>query len=743
MSYAKVEDPNLLEALEKKSKKVTDPNLLAQLNAKDNEQYQTPETKGWAGIGEDIADLPGKALAFGLSIPEESTDSGLGWNYFSNKGQLKENPKRAAKNFIAGIGENAIGALNLPYKGLKYLGEKGVIPEWLKNYNETGLPIPFTGRHIPTHIPENLGFEEKVLGLKGNEPGDKFLRMMSAFGGAPKASSVIPGIGKEVRSVRKFNYKALKNKLEESGFTAEMADSALKAAESAAKREFNATNPDALHYKLGNTKEAIQEKAEQLAKPAKTEMPGEPPESFTGENPQPPEIPAHPELPPEHPYEPMAEKTESLLKTAEQKAKEAEAALNKHLGEGQTHHARFGKEVTKEREKLESANKEKYGEVDKDLESKNVTVKKESADTLMKKISKAISEHGLESKEVEDLHNQIHALGKGQTIPAKQFLKMYRTMRNQMYEDFMFAKENPNTEGGTKAYDRAKKLQEQEKSMYSLLKESMGPETFKKFEEAQAHFREKIAPMRQNTTFREIQKKGKVAGSILEKGIGDEIGQNILQEMIRNNPELQRLAVGQEFAGKVKNLYAPNEELQANYFPHMPELSDLMKAHQEATKGHEQMTALHIQAKAHDVAQEKIAKERTKERETISKTHEKKVADLLKSHDKAISNYQKQKSAYDSAKSKHENATRQYENEQEAREQLQKSHDKLVQRMESLEKTIPDLEKKAHAKKQSLEEKHKNMVAYEKAEADFKKMKTMIKKGGKLLIKVGKKINAL
>lgn len=128
----------------------------------------TPEEQastGWGAIGHDIAEKS-KATIFGIpkSLQKEQ--------FQGIKEQAQNEPSRIAKNLAAGLGEGAIGLLNSPHDLLKYLGEKKVIPEALKNYNE----LPFT------HIPD-LGIEEK-MGLGEEKPGDALTKLIPQLIGA-------------------------------------------------------------------------------------------------------------------------------------------------------------------------------------------------------------------------------------------------------------------------------------------------------------------------------------------------------------------------------------------------------------------------------------------------------------------------------------------------------------------------------------------------------------------------------
>jgi hypothetical protein len=619
---------------------------------------------GWKGIAQDVSGLPSKAFEFAVSSPRKLGESA---------GQLFNNPVRAGGNLLAGLGEAGIGFVNSAHNALKYLGEKEVIPDWLKKYNE----LPFT------HVPD-LGIEKKLFGEQ--KPGDEMLRLIGALAPIPK----IRGL---TTKPKKLELNELKNKLEQSGMKVSGAEKELEEAKNASLRDFRTHNPYLLENSLNTTKEKVNELKPNIDNPVNE-----------------PVLNPH-EIPGLHEYEPQSPGTESLLKTKEQKLAEAEKKLNTYLGEGQIHHERFATEVKEGREKLENQNTSNYKAVDKQLEGKNVQVKNnEIANKILKNVEQDTSDNFLSSLGLSTPKEKMIP-----SIPAKDFLAAYRKVRNESYEQLMFARENPNTELGQKAYEKHLKLKKHEEDMHSLLKESMGEDIYKDFRKAQDYFKDTIAPMRQNSTFREVQKKGKVSGSLLEKSVGTEVGQDILQNMIHQNPEMMRLAVGHEYAGKVNNLYKPNELLEKRYFPRMSELQNLMKEHHGARQEHEHAAAQHEQATSHDKEQENIASLKVKFRDNAIKEQE-------KEHKKLTDQYTKDKITYD----KHA-----------------KMYSDGLEKIKSLEETIPNLKLKAEKVKQSLEDKHKNMLAYEKARDDLYKTRALVKKATKVVIKIGKKLSAL
>jgi hypothetical protein len=133
------------------------------------------ESKGLAGIGEDIKSsainlLPNiKEMAFAL--PEQLKQTGR---------QIVNDPSRAYANIGAGLGEGAVGTLNIPSNIMQYLARKGIVSQ---NAADETLRVPDTGF-------------EKAIGLDDSQPGDQLLRMPGQFFLPAKAGKLAAGLGK-------------------------------------------------------------------------------------------------------------------------------------------------------------------------------------------------------------------------------------------------------------------------------------------------------------------------------------------------------------------------------------------------------------------------------------------------------------------------------------------------------------------------------------------------------------------
>ena len=295
----------------------------SQLKSLDEEEeipYTPPPPRsGWSGIWEDLKDIPGKAVDYVADLPHQIGASGS---------QLVNKPGRAIKNLLAGVGELGEGILNTPHEAIKYLGEKEVIPDWLKKYNE----LPFT------HIPD-LGVE-KAMGLDNNEEGDQFLRQLPGLYAGGRAVASIPGVkGAAKRIAAQTEHRPLTKKVGELEKQQEEATGKHGAAETEfnvlkdfLERQpgFESSNPAVLErkaleaqQKLDSLRQQSEATPEHLRATEEPIAPEKTPLSIVepvraGEKPQISEEPI--------------KQAESLLKTNEQKSAEHEAQNLRHLG---------------------------------------------------------------------------------------------------------------------------------------------------------------------------------------------------------------------------------------------------------------------------------------------------------------------------------------------------------------------------------------------------------------------------
>lgn len=132
-------------------------------------------TKGWKGVAEDVGDSLSGVIPAGVeminALPGQLKETGR---------QIIDDPMRAYANLGLGLGEGAVGTLNIPSNIAKYLSRKDIISD---KAAEDVLRVP------------DLGFE-KAIGMDQQQPGDALLRLPGQFALPGKFGNVFKGLGK-------------------------------------------------------------------------------------------------------------------------------------------------------------------------------------------------------------------------------------------------------------------------------------------------------------------------------------------------------------------------------------------------------------------------------------------------------------------------------------------------------------------------------------------------------------------
>ncbi len=378
----------------------------------------------------------------------------------------------------------------------------------------------------------------------------------------------------------------------------------------------------------------------------------------------------------------LVPQAESLLKTSDQKAAEAEQSISKHLGEGEAHDVRAAKKLNELIKGKKSEIGDIYKGVDQELKDTHVMLPRgREINQITNDIQKAIKDGGYGSKEVEKLAQELEQAQNGKDlVPGDNFLAMYRSTRSLANKA---ARNSRKTD--IDALDRAhwekqnKELTETADKMNDILKNHMSEESYADLQEANHRWRTEITPLYKNKLYYQITKEGRLPSDIINQVRGTGEGQEILRGMIKSDPEILKNVVGQRYAGNPKKLQE-FDELSHEFIKEMPELQQLRGAHKEALQ--------------------------TKKMNEES---------LVRAKDKA----QSMKAEADRIKKGFEETQKQQVGRQKTAGELKE----IEQKVADLERYIPELKKKAKAKNISLQKKVELEGKIAKAEKDIAKFK--------------------
>lgn len=166
------------------------------------------------------------------------------------------------------------------------------------------------------------------------------------------------------------------------------------------------------------------------------------------------------------------------------------------------------------------------------------------------------------------------------TINGKKFFRAYRSLRSLEGEQRSKAF-GLSPEAHDEWISRANKTKQTYEDMEKIIKEHFPENSLKRLHDINYRYSKEVAPLHENEIYQQMLKHGRVNGNVIEKLSGTTKGNNILNKLISSNPELSRLLIGNEYAGKAEKLLKPNKLLEP-YLKANPEISRLVGLQKEA-----------------------------------------------------------------------------------------------------------------------------------------------------------------
>ncbi|HAT1825493.1 hypothetical protein SC438_15335 [Legionella pneumophila] len=117
---------------------------------------------------------------------------------------------------------------------------------------------------------------------------------------------------------------------------------------------------------------------------------------------------------------------------------------------------------------------------------------------------------------------------------------------------------------------RCNELQLLSNQKLAILKKISSPEALHSLETANANWNETIAPLIKNKLHAKIKFEGKIPPNILEELRSNEPGNELLREMVKNNPDLLKHCINLQYANNLSGLLTCDTYVQ-QYLDKMPE----------------------------------------------------------------------------------------------------------------------------------------------------------------------------
>lgn len=565
-----------------------------------------PETKGFGGIASDIGSLaqeaPGQAVEMLSQFLQQVPGAA---------GQIQEHPLSGTGRALGKLGSGAVstlkGAWNLPFELNQYLAKKDlpvpVLNQLLKSTSplakklmigDTGVDKAIFGEQQPVDpIFEGIGSVFPLgVGAKGATMLSKAARG-SGIGAAhdqnPLAMalmSVAPevtgkAVSKPLRPVmKKRELNKLEDPLDSKGEELGISTDKLNELKESLHEEFGKDSPKQFQRDIKLSTDKLKE-LEPLTKIPEEDLSKRLPPG-TGED---------------------------LIPQATKQFEEAKAPIQTLLKEGATHDVEAAKHIKKVMDEDKRRLGEEYDKKREELTDQNIKLSNSrEASEIMSELKKVISEssEGVRSPEALNLVKELDEVGKEKNIPANKFMDAYRTVRKLASKARKAARERDLTqEEYAKRSETVDKLEAKEHEMQDVLEKGVGKDHVEDIKKINKKWAKHVASLYKNPIARDVHSKGRIdKADIIKELRGAGPGQEKLNQMVSENPDLLHSILGQQFADKPEKLLKTTEQ-QERYIKQSPQLQEMIK---ELSKSLKNVEKSKVKKAVMDAERERVQK---------------------------------------------------------------------------------------------------------------------------------------
>lgn len=321
--------------------------------------------------------------------------------------------------------------------------------------------------------------------------------------------------------------------------------------------------------------------------------------------------------------------------------------MSEHLNKGASHDTRVAKQLfavhDAERKELNKG----YDNLTEDLSQKHVAVdnteKIQHLNGQLMTLLKKDFQHTPESNEIVNEIEQLKNMP--QVFRADKYLTMIRSAkdfarhaREKAFSPNMNAAERQEWEH---SYNNLDKMIEE---MEDNFENSISKDDSRKLKKLNTAWRTRVKPLQRNSTYQTIRFRGRINGNIMNTLRGTDPGDVIMRQTIKNNPEIAKNVVGQEFSKNPEKLHQAGE-LEQEYLDNMPQLQQMLAKHKQISESipfHENLVKNAEKNHLNVIKQEKNAHDvvASRQQESIKNTNKKaqltKEVDDLNKHIKLL-----------------------------------------------------------------------------------------------------------
>lgn len=330
-------------------------------------------------------------------------------------------------------------------------------------------------------------------------------------------------------------------------------------------------------------------------------------------------------------------KAQVAHKEAQDIANQVDQQIAAHLNEGAQHDVRVASKVFDKADAERRALGQGYKALESELEQKQIPI--DNTNAIQEKTSELhdlIKSGMARSPEMDSVLKELDTLKEQKPVTAKEYLHTLQSVKDYARK----AREKSYSYGMNKEerlqYEsKFNELDDKAEEMAKTLEENIAPEQADRLRELNAGWRERVIPLQRNRIYQRLKNEGKMSADIIKDLRGEKNpGNQIIKEIIQNDPEALRNVVGQRYANKPEKLHNLDETAQ-EYVNKMPELQDMIKQREvaqsaiPATKQKlEEAAQLHKETESTHAANLKAGEKRTAIQDEISDIQENKLPAL-------------------------------------------------------------------------------------------------------------------
>lgn len=174
-----------------------------------------------------------------------------------------------------------------------------------------------------------------------------------------------------------------------------------------------------------------------------------------------------------------------------------------------------------------------------------------------------------------DFRNLMSSVPKPGELNAADFLAKYRTFRDKLFDMRQLTKQDINAEYRKQLFEDIDKGDAVKKIMDNTLEKGLG-EHFPEFKRLNEGYSSQVYPLRGNKIVQKATRTGKLSDNVAKELSGTAPGQEMVREIVKQDPEALRNVVGQRYAVKPNEIHDPNE-LMREYTNELPDLQSLLE----------------------------------------------------------------------------------------------------------------------------------------------------------------------